>query len=269
MLPIKSSLLGLPIGHTQSAKATLAHVAECLSRREPCIVSFINPYAFHLRLVDQAYANALWHFDLILPDGIGVVKALQWLGGEEVERQSFDATSLFHPVLRHLNLMKKSLFIVGGDPGIAECAKEKMRSLYPDVNYLGSLDGFRSFDEIVSCVRKHNPDVVLVGMGSPIQESILLRLKLDGFSGIGITCGGFLDQFVIGSQYYPAIIDRFELRWLYRLMNEPKRLGRRYLVHYQTFMFDIFWALIGKRFGRQRRHPPHQWLASRYARSGG
>lgn len=268
MLPLKDSLLGMPIGHTHSLRTTLAFMVECLEKREPCIVSFINPYAFKLRLVDQAYFNSLWHFDLILPDGIGVVKAFRWLNGVDIERQSFDATSLFHPVLRHLNLTKKSLCIVGGRPGTAIYAQEKMRNLYPDVTYLGTLDGYRDFEETVGWVKKHNPNVVLVGMGSPIQESILLRLKLDGFLGVGFTCGGFLDQFVQSSQYYPAFIDQFDLRWLYRLVSEPKRLGRRYLVDYQTFTFDLLWALVGKRFGR-RNEQQHQWLAKRYARTGG
>ncbi|MGI9452367.1 MAG: WecB/TagA/CpsF family glycosyltransferase [Geminicoccaceae bacterium] len=264
----KSSLLGLPLGHTRSLKATLSFVRDCLSKHQPCIVSFINPFAFHHRLVDQAYASALWHFDLILPDGIGVVKALRWLNGIEFERQSFDATSLFHPVLNHLNLSKHSLCIVGGHPGTAARAEEKMRTIYPDVDYLGSLDGFRDFDEIVEWVKDRNPDVVLVGMGAPIQESILLRLKLDGFSGVGFTCGGFLDQFVLAPQYYPTLIDRFELRWLYRLMSEPRRLGRRYLIFYQTFILDVFWTLISRLRGR-RIEQSHLWLARRYARNGG
>ncbi|MGI9485843.1 MAG: WecB/TagA/CpsF family glycosyltransferase [Geminicoccaceae bacterium] len=268
MLLQKNSLLGLPIGHTNSAEDTFKFVSDSLSQRKSCIISFINPYAFHLRLVDQAYSNALWHFDLILPDGIGVVKALRWINGVDVERQSFDATSLFHPIMDHLDLKKKSLCIVGGRPGTALCAEQKMRGLYPNVNYLGALDGFRSFNEIVDWVGKHNPDVVLIGMGSPIQESILLRLKLEGFSGVGFTCGGFLDQLVLDSQYYPTIIDRFDLRWLYRLMSEPRRLGRRYLICYQTFVFDVFSSLISKWLGR-RGVQSHQWLAKRYARSGG
>ena len=268
MLPEKNSLLGLPIGHTHSTKDTLKFVSEALSQRKSCIISFINPYAFHLRLADQAYSNALWHFDLILPDGIGVVKALRWINGVDVERQSFDTTSLFHPIMNHLDFRRRSLCIVGGRPGTALYAEQKMRRLYPNVNYLGALDGFRSFEEIVAWVRKSSPDVVLIGMGSPIQESILLRLKLEGFSGVGFTCGGFLDQFVLDSQYYPTFIDRFDLRWVYRLMSEPRRLGRRYLIYYQTFIFDVFSMLIAKWLGR-RSIQSHQWLAKRYARSSG
>lgn len=264
----KHSLLGLPIGHTKSAKDTVDFVSDALSNREQCIISFVNPSAFHLRLVDQAYSNALWHFDLILPDGIGVVKALRWINGVNVQRQSFDATSLFHPIMEHLNLRDKSLCIVGGRPGVALEAQQKMRDFYPNVNYLGALDGFRNFDDIVAWVLKHNPDVVLIGMGSPVQESILLRLKFEGFAGVGFTCGGFLDQFALNSQYYPQIINKLDLRWLYRLFCEPRRLGRRYLIHYQTFVFDVCSAIFERWLGR-RKMESHQWLAKRYARVDG
>jgi len=260
----KSSLLGLPVSQASSMSDTLRLIQERLSRRQSCIVSFVNPYAFHLRWRNQAYANALWQFDMILPDGIAVVKALRWINGITVERQSFDATSLFQPVFCHLSSQKKSLCLVGGRPGVAGLALHKMRQSYPGIDYRGVIDGFQPFEDIVNWVKSHEPDVVLVGMGAPIQESLLLRLKYDGFRGVGFTCGGFLDQYVVGTQYYPAIIDRLDLRWLYRLVSDPRRLGRRYLIQYQTFVFDVLWALIGSAIGR-RFHESHLWQAGRYA----
>lgn len=260
----KSSLLGLPISKAQSMSQSLALIEQRLSARKSCIVSFINPYAFDLRWHNQAYANALWHFDLVLPDGIGVVKALRWINGVDVARQSFDATSLFHPILNLLNLERKSLCLIGGEPGIAKRAQQKMCQAYPHVDYLGALDGFRPFQEIVDWVVTQDPDVVLVGMGAPMQESLLLRLRCEGFSGVGFTCGGFLDQYVVDSQYYPAFIDRLDLRWLYRLLREPRRLGRRYLVQYQTFIFDVFGVLLA-RIAKRQNLGSHLWLARRYA----
>lgn len=265
-LPDKSSLLGLPVSLAETIDTTLRIVSKHLAEREPCIVSFINPYAFDLRVGDQAYANALWQFDMVLADGIGVAKALQWLNGMSVERQSFDATSLFHPVLRQLNCMKKSVCLVGGHPGIAERALQRMKQAYPDVDFLGAQDGYRAFDETIDWVLTRNPDVVLVGMGAPIQESFLLRLKQAGFLGVGFTCGGFLDQYALDPKYYPGIVDRLELRWLYRMIKEPRRLSRRYLVQYQTFVFDLLSALLDGRRGR-RLYQSHLWLAKRYARS--
>jgi len=266
MMLSKSSLLGLPISHARSKAQSLSLIRERLSSGTPCIVSFINPDAFHLRLIDQAYSNVLWHFDLVLPDGIGVVIAARWINGLKVERQSFDETSLSNPVLSQMDFLGKSLCIVGAKPGVAARACERMKRLYPNIRYLGVLDGYKPFEHAVSWVNSLNPDVVLVGMGAPLQETFLLRLKQRGFAGVGITCGGFLDQYEQADQYYPDVVDRFELRWLYRLVREPGRLGRRYLIHYQTFIFDVLSILIARFFGR-RAEDMQMWLARRYSRS--
>ncbi|NJO34268.1 MAG: WecB/TagA/CpsF family glycosyltransferase [Rhodospirillales bacterium] len=147
MILPKNSLLGLPITYARSTEQTLALVCEHLANRQPCIASFINPSAFHLRLLDQAYANTLWHFDLILPDGIGVALAAQWINQVTIERQSFDETSLFNPIMNHLDASRKSLCIIGARPGIAARCPRKMKQSYPNITYLGALDGYRPFDE--------------------------------------------------------------------------------------------------------------------------
>ncbi|NJO34267.1 MAG: hypothetical protein HC869_15170 [Rhodospirillales bacterium] len=101
-----------------------------------------------------------------------------------------------------------------------------------------------------------------------MQESFLLRLRQQGFNGVGFTCGGFLDQYSIGKQYYPTWIDRLELRWLYRLIMEPGRLWRRYFVEYQPFVSGVLSVLTSRIF--MRRNPDmHLWLAGRYAKSEG
>jgi N-acetylglucosaminyldiphosphoundecaprenol N-acetyl-beta-D-mannosaminyltransferase len=226
----------------------------------------VNPHSFHLRLGDLGYSNALWHFDLVLPDGIGVAIASRWINGIHVERQSFDETSLFNPICNLLNKLGKSLCIVGAEPGVAKRALEKMRNTYPNIKYLGAIDGYQPFDEAIDWVKAQSPDVVIVGMGAPLQESFLLRLRQDGFGGVGISCGGFLDQYIQDRQYYPDWIDRLELRWLYRLVREPRRLWQRYLIQYQAFALDVL-SVIATRVFSRRKEDMHLWLARRYARS--
>ena len=261
----KNSLLGLPVSAARSADQTVNLIRRRLMERQGCLVSFINPHAFHLRLYDQAYANTLWHFDIVLPDGIGVAVASRWINQVKIQRQSFDETSLFHPVFDQINQMKKSVCFIGSKPGIADRAGAKMCETYKNVTYLGSLDGYQPFDKIVDWVMRLSPDVVVIGMGAPLQESLLLRLKYDGFKGVGITCGGFFDQYALENQYYPLWADQLELRWLYRLAKEPGRLWRRYLVEYRTFILDVVSAL-GIRLLGKRREDVHIWLAKRYAR---
>ena len=73
-------------------------------------------------------------------------------------------------------------------------------------------------------------------MGAPRQEQFLINLKNAGWTGIGFTCGGFFDQIVDRVDYYPGWVDKMNLRFLYRLLKEPRRLWRRYLIDYQVFM---------------------------------
>ncbi len=241
MYPGRTSLMGLPVSLSGRLEDTLSVVEKILASPSPGLITFINPHAFYLSSTSQGYLNSLWHCDVVLPDGIGVVKALRWLNNKDVERQSFDATSLYDPVFKLLNQGSFSLCLIGAKPAIAEAAQEKMAATYPDIRYLGSLDGFRSFHESIDWVMARKPDVVLVGMGAPYQEAFLIRLKQSGFTGLGITCGGFFDQMVKRDRYYPQIFDSLNLRWLYRLSKEPQRLARRYLVEYRSFVLNVLY----------------------------
>jgi N-acetylglucosaminyldiphosphoundecaprenol N-acetyl-beta-D-mannosaminyltransferase len=255
MQPKRVSLLGLPVSLSATKASTVSSMMQILRSPTPGLVTFVNPHAFYLSSINQGYLNSLWHFDLVLPDGIGVVKAMRWLHRENVERQSFDATSLFNPVFSLLNDGKFSLCLIGAKPSIASLAQKRMMSKYPQIHYKGCLDGYRSFDELVAWTMERKPDVVLVAMGAPHQEAFLLRLKQSGFSGLGITCGGFFDQFSESVSYYPPIVDKLEMRWIYRLLREPKRLARRYLIEYRGFVLNVLYRRAVRRVFNQSDMP--------------
>ncbi len=242
----RTSLLGLPISLSATSAETVEGIAQSLRSDRPTLVTFVNPHAFYLSSINQSYLNSLWHFDMVLPDGIGTVKALQWLHNQNVERQSFDTTSLYHPVLDLLDQGGFSLCLIGAKPGIAHLAQQKMEAKYPHVDYRGCLDGFCSFDEAVRWTIERRPDVVIVGMGAPRQEAYLLRLKQSGFTGLGMTCGGFLDQIAENETYYPKIVDALDMRWVYRLFKEPRRLARRYLIEYRGFVLSVLYRRASK-----------------------
>lgn len=242
----KIHLLGLPISLSRSLDESMKAMSLAMSQRKAMMITFVNPHAYYLRAVDQGYANCLWHFDMVLADGIGVTKALRWISGETIDRQSFDGTSLFRPFFSYLNDTGRSVCIVGGRPNVAENAIAKMKTEYLNVKYLGSQDGFLPFDQLVGWVMAKQPDVLIIGMGAPIQEKLLLRLRQSGFQGIGITCGGFLDQYLDKAEYYPQFVDRLNIRFLYRLIREPKRLARRYLIEYQSFVVEVIQRLFNR-----------------------
>jgi N-acetylglucosaminyldiphosphoundecaprenol N-acetyl-beta-D-mannosaminyltransferase len=122
-----------------------------------------------------------------------------------------------------------------------------MRAAFPGVDFLAARDGYRDWAELEREILDRRPAVLLCGMGAPHQERFMLRLKAAGYAGVMISCGGFLDQLAEAERYYPAWIDRHDLRWLYRVYKEPRRLWRRYAVDYLPFLRFAFAALARQR----------------------
>ena len=179
----------------------------------------------------------LERFDYVTCDGTGMVLAGRLLGLSRLKRQSPDFTSLAGPVLEWAGRRGISVGIIGGRPGVAKAAAERFRQLVPALRITGVFSGFA--DDVAtarhSFVRART-GLVLCGMGAPRQERFILELVAYGWVGVGMTCGGFLDQLSKGTDYYPVWIDRLNIRFIYRLYREPRRLWRRYLIDYQVFM---------------------------------
>jgi N-acetylglucosaminyldiphosphoundecaprenol N-acetyl-beta-D-mannosaminyltransferase len=91
-------------------------------------------------------------------------------------------------------------------------------------------------------VKEMNPQLVVVGMGTPLQECFLVDLVSVGWKGRGYSCGGYFHQ--LGgdnrSNYYPNWMNRFHLRWLYRIWDEPKLLSRYFIVYPSFFISSLF-----------------------------
>ena len=240
-------LNGLPVTSVAGTEPILEVLKRSLEAQASLLVTFVNPQAWRIDGETGEHARLLRQFDLVLPDGIGVAHVLRQLHDPRAGRFSFDATSLYSPILAALEAAGASLAVVGGRPGVAERAVARMRAAFPGVRYVACHDGYRDWAELERGILERRPDVVLCGMGAPHQERFMLRLKAAGHAGILISCGGFLDQLALAERYYPAWIDRLELRWLYRLCKEPRRLWRRYTFDYLPFLRFALGALARQR----------------------
>ena len=232
----KVRFLGLPLTLVGASQEVVSRMEEARSKAEPLLVTFINPHAWTMARRDRSFPSLLEKMSLVLPDGIAVARMASLLLGRPVERMSFDASSLYDPIFRSLEKEGCRLFVIGAAPGIAAEAVARMQAAYPGIAFVGCLDGFQPQESAVQAVIDATPDMVLCGMGAPHQERFLLALRDVGFKGAAFTCGGFLDQLALAETYYPAWIDRLELRWAYRVWKEPRRLWRRYAVEYLPFI---------------------------------
>lgn len=131
---------------------------------------------------------------------------------------------------------------------------EVLSAAYPNLSIAGLRNGFFSSGEerqaAIQRILELNPDYLIVGMGTPLQEKFLVEVKEMGWRGIGFTCGGFIHQTAKGLNYYPRWMDWLHLRWLFRIWDEPKLLSR-YLLQYPRFvglfMYDLFTFELAKR----------------------
>jgi N-acetylglucosaminyldiphosphoundecaprenol N-acetyl-beta-D-mannosaminyltransferase len=124
-------------------------------------------------------------------------------------------------------------YFLGGKPGVAEKAASALRKHYPDLQIVGIRNGyFPLSDEAAICedIRLTRADVIWVGLGSPRQESFAVRNRsqLSGVAWIR-TCGGLFDHLAGKTVRAPKWVQHLGFEWLFRAVQEPLRLGPRYI----------------------------------------
>ena len=165
--------------------------------------------------------------ELIIPDGIGLVYASRLIGHPLKERVT--GIDFLESIIAYLEKNKKSIYFFGSKPGIAEKAAEKIREKYPALIVAGTQHGYFKPEEenrIVEKINESGADFLCVALGAPKQEQFIYdhkqELKVQGAIGVG----GSLDVWSGSLKRAPAFYQRHGLEWLYRLIQEPRRIGR-------------------------------------------
>lgn len=209
-----------------------------LSYGEGSIITFLNPVSY---LEARRNIRLFSEFDGIFADGSVLVAAIRLLYGQKVCRRSFDMTSLAPVLFEYAEKNAKSIYIVASHQDELEKAIGIFKSKYPRLEFAGYRNGYFDSDadrhaEIAKII-DICPDFLIVGMGILSQEKFLLEAKNAGFNGTGFTCGGFIHQTAIEDiDYYPHWVDKYNLRFLYRMYKE-KHTRKRYFQ--AAFLFPI------------------------------
>lgn len=204
---------------------------EDLFERKGRIYSFLNPVSYLMALDNRELIDKM---DGLFADGSLLVSAIRLLYGKKVVRRSFDMTSLAKELFKYAAEKDKSIYIVASKDEQVEKAVEIFRERYPKVKFAGYRNGYfaseQEMDEEAKRIVKQNSDFLIVGMGALMQEKFLLKVKNAGYQGVGFTCGGFIHQTSKNEiDYYPAWVDKTNLRFVYRMWKEP-HTRKRYLM---------------------------------------
>lgn len=195
------------------------------------VYTFLNPVSYLTALDNKELFGQM---DGIFADGGLLVKAIKMLYAKVVTRRSFDMTSMAPELFAYAVEHDKTIYIVASKQEQVEKAVEIFQERYPEVKFAGYRNGYFSSEEEMDKEAKHitelKPDFLIVGMGSLMQENFLLKVKNAGYLGIGFTCGGFIHQTSKNEiDYYPAWVDKTNLRFVYRMWKEP-HTRKRYVM---------------------------------------
>ncbi|MFW5985077.1 MAG: WecB/TagA/CpsF family glycosyltransferase [Halanaerobiaceae bacterium] len=197
---------------------------------------------------DRELAEILNDADLAIPDGAGIVLASHILPTKIITERvaGFDLMGRLFSVATNRDY---SIYLLGGEPGIVHRAKKKITSQHPDINICGLHHGYldrRKQREVISEINSCAPDLLLVGMGVPLQEKFLHNNIHKLNIGVGMTVGGSFDVWAGKSQRAPVWMQKAYLEWFYRLLKEPSRLSR--MIALPRFVVLVFFAAL-RRWG--------------------
>lgn len=195
---------------------------------------------------DAGLKEILQDAELVIPDGIGLVYAskIHQLGLTE----RVTGIDTMDKMLKYCNNNKKSIYLFGGKPGVAEKAGEKMKEAYPNLTIKGIRDGYfkkEEEDKIIDHINEVKPDILFVALGAPKQEKWIYANKKLLNAKVAMGVGGAFDVWSGVAKRAPKIFQDLHLEWFYRLLKEPSRIGR--MMSLPQFMIKV---LLSRDFSR-------------------
>jgi N-acetylglucosaminyldiphosphoundecaprenol N-acetyl-beta-D-mannosaminyltransferase len=213
------------------------------------LITCLSYYSYYL----AAKSNVKYEeFDYIAIDGILVVRLYNLIHKrqDKTRRISVDMTSLVPVIFNNLILNNKSVYFIGAQQDQVEEFCKIIHKSFQKLNIAGYRNGyFVSLEERLEALKsiiQIKPDVILIGTGTPLQDQMALELKMLGYDGTVYTCGGFIHQTQNNLNYFPTIIDKLNLRLLYRFLHE-KNIWKKVFPSLFIFIYHYFrYILKGK-----------------------
>ncbi len=219
---------------------------------ERALVLNVNAHCLNLCHDDPRLRAFVNDADVVFCDGAGVMLAARMLGGRIPERITY-ADWIWQ--LADLAAARGfSLYLLGARPGVAREAARRLGRRYPGLEIVGVSDGYfdhsagsEENEAVVEEIRAAAPDLLLVGLGMPLQERWLMENRHRLGTGVALTGGAVFDYVSGRVRRGPRLLRENGFEWLARLLVEPRRLWRRYLLGNPLFLLRVLRQRLGAR----------------------
>lgn len=218
------------------------------------LINTINAHSFNVAQNDSLFAEALKNGDYLIPDGASIVKACKWLKAKSQPKERIAGWDLFAFEMHKLEERSKNtegkglkVMFMGSSEKVLALIRERAAMDYPHLDVVTYSPPYKpEFSEedntaIIKAINDANPDLLWIGMTAPKQEKWTYAHwnELQIHCHVG-TIGAVFDFFAGTAQRAPQWWQDHSLEWLYRLVKEPKRMWRRYVIGNPLFLLNIF-----------------------------
>lgn len=230
----------------QLKKLIILHSQEALKElpRGKFLVNTINAHSYNTAQKDELFADALIKGNVLIPDGDSIVKACRWLKGKSQPTERIAGWDLF---IYEMNKNKDGrVMFMGSSEKVLSLIKERAAKDYPNMEVVTYSPPYKPefSDEdnraIIKAINEADPDLLWIGMTAPKQEKWTYShwKELNIHCHVG-TIGAVFDFYAGTVKRAPIWWQKHGLEWLYRLISEPKRMWRRYLIGNTLFLWNI------------------------------
>lgn len=217
------------------------------------LINTINAHSYNTALKDSLFAEALTKGDVLIPDGASIVMACKWLKAKSQPKERIAGWDLFVYEMERLNARGGKCFFMGSSEKVLALIKTKAAEVYPNITVETYSPPYKPefSDEdnraIIDAINAAKPDLLWIGMTAPKQEKWAYKhwneLDIDCHCG---TIGAVFDFFAGTVERAPVWWQEHSLEWLYRLLKEPKRMWRRYIIGNTLFLWNITKEKLGR-----------------------
>ncbi|MBN1902759.1 WecB/TagA/CpsF family glycosyltransferase [Candidatus Sumerlaeota bacterium] len=238
---------GIPIAAVTRDEFIAQVIAWGKSKTKTRLITYLNAHCVNIYFRDKEYADIIQSADLVYADGQSVVWASRLLGEGLPERISAGdfMTGFCVSCVRN----GVSLYFLGSSEAVAERAASAFREQYPGLEIAGTHQGFftgEQIPEILDEIKKVSPDILLLGMGAPLQEKFARKYAGEIEAPVIWCVGALFEYFAKVTPHAPLFMRRAGLEWLFRLITNPRRFWKRYFIGNATFALTTLRRLFKK-----------------------
>lgn len=210
------------------------------------LINTINAHSYNTAQKDALFAEALRNGDYLIPDGASIVKACRWIGAKSQPMERIAGWDLFETEMERLNKRGGRCMFMGSSEKVLQKIRERAATDYPAIEIVTYSPPYKpefSTEEnaaIVQAINAANPDLLWIGMTAPKQEKWTYAHwnELDIHCHVG-TIGAVFDFYAGTARRAPQWWQKHSLEWLYRLIIEPRRMWRRYIIGNPLFLWNL------------------------------